>query len=87
MNKDRIAGKVKDIAGRIERQTAEWTGDVKKQVDGTTKQVEGKVQNTLGKAKDAFKKASDQKPMARPPQRVVDAETEEEQDETRGLRR
>ncbi len=53
MNKDRIEGKVKDIAGRIERQAGEWTGDPKKQVKGTAKQAEGKLQNTLGRVKDA----------------------------------
>lgn len=45
MNKDQVEGKVKDVAGRIERQAGEWTGDKEKQVDGTLKQVEGKVQN------------------------------------------
>jgi uncharacterized protein YjbJ (UPF0337 family) len=29
MNKDQIEGKVKDVAGRIERQAGEWTGDKK----------------------------------------------------------
>jgi uncharacterized protein YjbJ (UPF0337 family) len=27
MNKDQVEGKVKDVAGRIERQAGEWTGD------------------------------------------------------------
>jgi uncharacterized protein YjbJ (UPF0337 family) len=53
MNKDRIEGKVKDIAGRAERQVGEWTGDTEKQADGTMKQAEGKVQNAWGKVKDA----------------------------------
>jgi uncharacterized protein YjbJ (UPF0337 family) len=53
MNKDRIEGKVKDVAGRIERQAGEWTGDTNKQVKGAAKQAEGKVQNTWGKVKDA----------------------------------
>jgi uncharacterized protein YjbJ (UPF0337 family) len=57
MNKDRIEGKVKDVAGRIERQAGEWTGDKKMQVQGTAKQAEGKVQNAVGKAKDAVKAA------------------------------
>jgi len=53
MNKDRAEGKVKDIAGRAERQVGEWTGDKEKQADGTLKQAEGKVQNAWGKLKDA----------------------------------
>jgi uncharacterized protein YjbJ (UPF0337 family) len=56
MNKDRIEGKTKDIAGRVERQAGEWTGDEETQAKGTAKQVEGKVQNAVGKVKDALKK-------------------------------
>jgi uncharacterized protein YjbJ (UPF0337 family) len=58
MNKDKVEGKVKDIAGRAERQVGEWTGDKEAQVKGAAKQVEGKVQNAWGKAKDAVKKPS-----------------------------
>jgi uncharacterized protein YjbJ (UPF0337 family) len=58
MDKDRVEGKVKDIAGRVERQIGEWTGDKEAQVKGAAKQVEGKVQNAWGKAKDAVKKPS-----------------------------
>ena len=58
MNKDRVEGKVKDIAGRAERQVGEWTDDTEAQVKGAAKQVEGKVQNAWGKAKDAVKKPS-----------------------------
>jgi uncharacterized protein YjbJ (UPF0337 family) len=58
MNKDRVDGKVKDIAGRVERQVGEWTGDKEAQVKGTAKQVEGKVQNAWGQTKDAVKKPS-----------------------------
>ncbi len=48
--KDRIEGKVKDdVAGRIERQVGEWTGDTEKQVHGAAKQAEGKVRNAWGK--------------------------------------
>ena len=47
MNKDRVEGKLKDVAGRVERQAGEWTGDSKAQVKGAAKQVEGKVQNAL----------------------------------------
>ena len=58
MDKDRVEGKAKDIAGRVERQVGEWTGDKEAQVKGAAKQVEGKVQNAWGKAKDAVKKPS-----------------------------
>ena len=58
MDKDRVEGKVKDVAGRVQRQVGEWTGDTKDQAEGAAKQVEGKVQNAWGKAKDAVKKPS-----------------------------
>lgn len=59
MNKDQVHGKVKDVAGRIERQAGEWTGDPRKQVHGALKQAEGKVQSAWGNAKDDGKKAAD----------------------------
>ncbi len=52
MNKDRVKGKAKDIAGRVQRQAGEWTGDTENQVKGAAKQAEGKVQNAWGKVKD-----------------------------------
>ena len=58
MDKDRVQGKVKDIAGRAERQVGEWTGDTETQVKGAAKQAEGKVQNAFAKAKDAVKKSN-----------------------------
>jgi uncharacterized protein YjbJ (UPF0337 family) len=58
MDKDRVEGKTEDIAGRVQRQVGEWTGNTKDQAEGAAKQVEGKVQNAWGKAKDAVKKPS-----------------------------
>jgi uncharacterized protein YjbJ (UPF0337 family) len=78
MNKDQVKGKVKDVAGRVERQVGEWTGDPEKQVHGTLKQAEGKVQNAWGDAKDAGEKAAEKNKTHKP---VVDdsaAETEVE---------
>ena len=53
MDKNRVEGKGKDIAGRVKRQVGEWTGDEKLQDEGAMDQVEGKVQNAWGKVKDA----------------------------------
>jgi uncharacterized protein YjbJ (UPF0337 family) len=61
MNKDQVQGKGKDLAGRIERQAGEWTGDKEKQVHGALKQVEGKLQNVWGNAKAANAKAAEEK--------------------------
>ena len=75
MNKDQVAGKVKDLAGRVERQAGEWTGDKEKQAHGALKQVEGKVQNAWGNAKDAVDKHANTKKEEAD---NVPAETEEE---------
>jgi len=61
MNEDQVKGKLKDVAGRIERQAGEWTGDKDKQAHGALKQAEGKVQNAWGNLKDAGEKAADKK--------------------------
>ena len=77
MNKDRVEGKVKDIAGRVERQAGEWTGDPEKQVEGAAKQTAGMVQNAWGKTKDAAEDASDTNASKRPRGVSDDTETEE----------
>ncbi len=78
MNKDRVEGKVKDVAGRVERQAGEWTNNPKTQAEGAAKQVEGKVQNAWGKAKDAVNDSVSSKP----PQRAEsDPDTEENESE------
>jgi len=59
MDKDRIKGKMDDVAGRVKRQVGEWTGDEKAQAEGTMQQVKGKVENTVGKIKDAGRDAAD----------------------------
>jgi len=74
VDKDRVEGKVKDIAGRAQRQVGEWTGDSESQAKGTAKQAEGKVQNAWGKAKDAVKKSSDE-----PADNPETVETEDEE--------
>jgi len=53
MDKDELKGKVKDVAGRVEREAGEWTGSEEPQTKGAVKQVAGKIQNAFGKAKDA----------------------------------
>jgi uncharacterized protein YjbJ (UPF0337 family) len=81
MNEDRTKGKVKDIAGRVERQVGEWTGDTDAEAKGTMKQAEGKVQNAWGKAKDAVK------PKPRRADDNVDNSTDTEDEESAALRR
>jgi len=77
MDKDRIEGKVKDVAGRVQRQAGEWADDPETQVKGAAKQAEGKLQNAWGKAKDSAKRADDDAAASRPVQNVpLDDENE-----------
>jgi uncharacterized protein YjbJ (UPF0337 family) len=87
MNKDQVEGKIKDVAGRVERQAGEWTGDKETQAEGSLKQAEGKVQNAWGNVKDATKKAVDR--TAEKAHEASDdvIETEEKKDEIRARRR
>ena len=57
MDKDRVKGKMEDIAGRAERQVGEWTGDPETQAEGLKHQVKGKARNAVGKVKDAARDA------------------------------
>jgi uncharacterized protein YjbJ (UPF0337 family) len=67
MNEDQVKGKVKDVAGRVERQAGEWTGDPEKQVQGALKQAEGKLQNAWGNAQEDGKKAVEKAPKTNEP--------------------
>lgn len=53
MDKDRIKGKMDEVAGRLKRQTGEWTGNKHLQAEGVKDQAKGKAENAIGKAKDA----------------------------------
>jgi uncharacterized protein YjbJ (UPF0337 family) len=55
MNKDRLIGVGKQIAGSAKRALGKLVGDAKLQVDGKAERVEGKLQNAVGGAKDALK--------------------------------
>jgi len=59
MDKERIKGKAQDVAGRVERQVGEWTGNEKAQAEGMAKQAEGKARNAVGKMKDEVRDAAD----------------------------
>jgi uncharacterized protein YjbJ (UPF0337 family) len=60
MDKERIKGKAEDVAGRVQRQVGEWTGDEKTQAEGLAKQAEGKVRNAVGKLKDGVRDAANE---------------------------
>ena len=77
MNKDQVEGKIKDVAGRVERQAGEWTGSKEAEARGAAKQVEGKVQNAWGDVKDAGQKAADEAETNKPSDETIEAEREE----------
>ncbi|MGA2371254.1 MAG: CsbD family protein [Candidatus Korobacteraceae bacterium] len=60
MDKDRVKGKMDDVAGRAKRQVGEWTGDSELQTEGAAQQVKGRVENAWGKTKDAVRDATDE---------------------------
>ena len=49
---DKVAGKIKEFAGRV-------TGNKKLETEGKVDQVKGAIHNAVGDAKDAGKKAID----------------------------
>jgi uncharacterized protein YjbJ (UPF0337 family) len=57
MNRDQIKGKLKDIAGKVQRKVGEATGSSSQQAKGAAKQVEGKVQKGVGDANESLKPA------------------------------
>ncbi len=59
MNKDQVKGTAKDIAGKVQREVGELTGDKEQQAKGLAKQAEGKVQKGVGDAKESIKDAAD----------------------------
>ena len=78
MDKHRVKGK--DIAGRVQRQVGEWTGDEEAQAKGTAKQISGKAQNTAGKIKDSVKKP-DRQPTERPGEEEEEERYREEEED------
>ena len=55
MDKDRIAGSAKKIAGGIKEAAGKALGDKKIEAEGKAQKVAGKVQNAIGSAKDTVR--------------------------------
>jgi len=55
MDKDRIDGAEKQVAGKIKDAAGKVIGDEKMKHEGQVEQVEGKVQSAVGGVKDALK--------------------------------
>src|SRR5215472_3684112 len=59
MDKDRITGAAKDIAGQVEGAAGDVTDDADTQASGRIREAAGKVQNLYGQAKDVARDATD----------------------------
>ena len=59
MDKDRIVGSAKDMAGKVEGAVGDMAGDADTQAAGRVREAAGKVQNLYGQAKDAARDAAD----------------------------
>ena len=57
MDKDRIAGSIKVIAGRTKEALGKLVGDLKLQTTGAAEQAVGKIQNAVGGAKDTMRES------------------------------
>jgi uncharacterized protein YjbJ (UPF0337 family) len=58
MDKDRVAGSVKQAKGALKEAAGKVIGDTKLAAEGKSEKAEGKIQNTLGGVKDTLKEAS-----------------------------
>ena len=59
MNRDQVEGKVKDVAGKAQREIGDATGNASQQIKGGAKQVEGKVQKGVGNLEESADRAGD----------------------------
>lgn len=59
MDEDRIAGKAKDLTGKLERTVGDIAGDADTKAAGSVRQAAGKVEDLYGQAKDAARDATD----------------------------
>jgi uncharacterized protein YjbJ (UPF0337 family) len=54
MDKDRIIGAGKQMAGSVKQGVGKLVGDAKLQADGKAMRLEGKLQNVVGSVKDTL---------------------------------
>jgi uncharacterized protein YjbJ (UPF0337 family) len=59
MNKDIVAGKAKQIEGRLQDAKGDLTDNPRDDAAGKAKVTEGKIQEGIGKAKEALKRSVD----------------------------
>jgi uncharacterized protein YjbJ (UPF0337 family) len=59
VDKDRVAGSAKDLAGKVEGAVGDVTGDAKTQAAGRAREAAGTAQNVYGQVKDAARDATE----------------------------
>jgi len=59
MDKDRIAGSARDVAGKVEGAVGDITDNAQTQAAGRAREAAGSVQNLYGQAKDAARDAGE----------------------------
>jgi uncharacterized protein YjbJ (UPF0337 family) len=59
MDKDRVAGTAKDVAGKVESAVGDVAGNAQAQAAGRAREAAGTVQNLYGQAKDAARDVGD----------------------------
>jgi uncharacterized protein YjbJ (UPF0337 family) len=59
MNRDKVVGTAKDLAGKVQRKAGQAMDDPVMAAKGAAKQVEGKAQKAVGAVKDAVKRDHD----------------------------
>ena len=57
MDKNKVAGSIKEIKGAAKTAVGKALGDAKLQSDGKSDQAEGKIQNAVGSVNDAVRDA------------------------------
>src|ERR1700693_3802494 len=59
MDKDRISGSAKDVAGKVEGAVGDMTGNAQPQAAGRAREAAGAVQHLYGQDKDASRDAGE----------------------------
>ncbi|MEI7447912.1 MAG: CsbD family protein [Burkholderiales bacterium] len=59
MNRDKMVGAAKDVAGRVQRRVGQATDDPAMAARGAAKQLEGKIQKGVGEVKEAVQRVRD----------------------------
>lgn len=59
MDKDRVPGAAKDVAGKVEGAFGRVTGDAETEISGRAREAAGTAQNAFGQAKDVARDIGD----------------------------